>query len=403
MSTTGLSAYELERERNIAANKAELIALGIEAAVEDVRTKKLRSKAQKRERQEKPPPPKPTRSSRSQGPAQMLGAIPAELDDRTFEGDDGEIATVETLKRASRAPRLTADQMARLNLLEPVSAAPLTEADLGPLERARADLQDKKSEGGWKSHKAKGTSLYGEKRDILRAAAPRHGLRWPTWLGAIEGALPPMGTTAAARDQTMFSIERAACGLGLDYKGWPDGVGVLLANVEDAEPPPLPRLLTLGSDTEQLRREGQRLEARYGRDAGNGWAYNHALGKLRMYQEMLLQSFDPPEKPSAASIFDLEEAASVAEDEEEDDEESQPLDKRRRAAAPEPTASPSAETAMAGPAFAFNQEVEYRRGDAWVAAVIDNIDEDEGTFDLAFEDGESEENVPAELIRARSA
>ena len=36
--------------------------------------------------------------------------------------------------------------------------------------------------------------------------------------------------------------------------------------------------------TKALRREGQRLEARYGRDRGNGWAYNHACGKLRRYQ-----------------------------------------------------------------------------------------------------------------------
>ena len=26
------------------------------------------------------------------------------------------------------------------------------------------------------------------------------------------------------------------------------------------------------------------MEARYGRDRGNGWAYNHACGKLRRYQ-----------------------------------------------------------------------------------------------------------------------
>ena len=34
-------------------------------------------------------------------------------------------------------------------------------------------------------------------------------------------------------------------------------------------------MLALGSDTEVLRREGQRLEAMFGHDAGNGWAYNH--------------------------------------------------------------------------------------------------------------------------------
>ncbi len=39
-----------------------------------------------------------------------------------------------------------------------------------------------------------------------------------------------MGQTAASADQTMWAIERAACGLGLDYHEWPAGVGVLLAN-----------------------------------------------------------------------------------------------------------------------------------------------------------------------------
>jgi hypothetical protein len=42
---------------------------------------------------------------------------------------------------------------------------------------------------------------------------------------------------------------------------------------------------------------------RYGLDKGNGWAYNHALNKLRKYQELLLGS----DVPSAPSVFDLEE------------------------------------------------------------------------------------------------
>lgn len=110
----------------------------------------------------------------------------------------------------------------------------------------------------------------------------------------------------------MFAIERAACGLGLDYKAWPDGVGVLLANEEATpnEPRPRPRILTLGSDTEMLKREGQRLEHRFGRDAGNGWAYNHALGKVRQYQEKLLrEELHPSETPAACSVREMEEGS----------------------------------------------------------------------------------------------
>ena len=104
----------------------------------------------------------------------------------------------------------------------------------------------------------------------------------------------------------MFGIEKAACGLGLGYKDWPEGVGVLLAHDEEESESTVPRLLTLGADTETLRREGQRLEQKFGRDAGNGWVYNHALGKLRKYQEMLLrETWD--EEPSDQSIAELEQ------------------------------------------------------------------------------------------------
>lgn len=72
------------------------------------------------------------------------------------------------------------------------------------------------------------------------------------------------------------------------------------AEVGVEAPLPVGRLLTLGSDTESLKREGQRLEAKYARDRGNGWVYNHALGKLRQYQEILLceAGHEPPEGPS---------------------------------------------------------------------------------------------------------
>ena len=44
------------------------------------------------------------------------------------------------------------------------------------------------------------------------------------------------------------------------------------------------RLLTLGSDVEELKHEGERLEVAYGRDVSNGWLYRHALTKLAILQ-----------------------------------------------------------------------------------------------------------------------
>lgn len=270
-----LSAYELKRLQNIAGNNAKLAALGLEEAASAMRTQaKGGRKRQRVPAEPKAKPPPPTRSSRSRGPAPELHDVPAELDDRAIEDQDGDglSSGPEKLKRSSDKPRLTAEQQAKLNTLEPVSSAPLTETDIAPIGMADADLKANRTPGGWQAHKSKGTSMYGEKRAILQDAARRHGLRWPEWLGKIEAALPPMGTKQDARDQTMYTIERAACGLGLTYKHWPEGVGVLLAGKEDASPPPLPRLLTLGSDTEVLKREGQRLEYKFGRDAGNGCA-----------------------------------------------------------------------------------------------------------------------------------
>ena len=57
-----------------------------------------------------------------------------------------------------------------------------------------------------------------------------------------------------------------------------------------AEARPVPRALTLGSCSESLKREGQRLEFDFGKDSGNGWAYNHAMGKFRQFQAHVLET-----------------------------------------------------------------------------------------------------------------
>ena len=72
---------------------------------------------------------------------------------------------------------------------------------------------------------------------------------------------------------------------------------------------PLEDPLSALVDATRERLEGNTLEARYGEDSGNGWAYKHALGKVRKYQELLLRTaFEEPDAPSAPSVAQLEMA-----------------------------------------------------------------------------------------------
>ena len=251
-----LSAYEKERLANIESNERVLVELGVLQAAAAARPPR------------KPKQPRAERKPAPQGPRRASGRLNGDVLPELFDGGpdldelDRRAATQPGLKRASDVRRLTAEQMQRLDSLEPTSAAALSAEEAAAIDLAREDVAAGGTAGGWKAHKAKGTNMYTEKRTLLKEAAASRGLRWPSWLGKIQGALPPMGSTDSARDQTMFAIERAACGFGLDYKHWPAGVGVLLAGEETAEgaAAPLPRILTLGSDTERLRREGQKLE-----------------------------------------------------------------------------------------------------------------------------------------------
>lgn len=284
MSADGeLCDYERKRLNNIAGNQQHLISLGIEKAAAAIK-KPVTKPVMKRAR-EKAPPTKTRGSRRLQG----------EAADAEGEADEPQafVPRAQPLKRASTEPRLTAEQSARLDALEEQSAGPLTAEELEAVEYAREHLEENGG-GNWTS-----------KRAVLEEAAEIFGLRWPTWLSKIEQALPKMGDTKSAQDQTMYKLQRAACGLGFTYEqSWPEGVGILLANDVPLEGEVVhPRVLTLGSDTETLKREGQRLEAKFGRDAGNGWAYNHHLGKVRAYQMLLL---GPEDQPSAPSIYELE-------------------------------------------------------------------------------------------------
>ena len=177
-------------------------------------------------------------------------------------------------------------EIAALNAFDSASAQPLTAAELVAVSQTRQRLLTYQAGS--------------PRRERLHAARDTLDIRWPSWLAAIEEFLKDM--TPLFRDHVIHGLECAACGLGFRWWRWPVGVGVLLANdvvVEEAVgadlemagvplPGPRPRLLTLGSHTLALLLEGFDLEARFGTDRSDGFAYRMALGSLREYQESLL-------------------------------------------------------------------------------------------------------------------
>ena len=80
------------------------------------------------------------------------------------------------------------------------------------------------------------------------------------------------------------------------------------------------------------------------------------------------------------------------------DEEDAPLARRRKMPA---TATATASAPPPPPPFAFRegQQVEVRLGDAWQAARVDNINEEEGTYDVVLQDGDDEDGVSADRLR----
>ena len=113
------------------------------------------------------------------------------------------------------------------------------------------------------------------------------GLRRPPWLASLEKS-PVLATKNATHvDKVMVVLERCAAGIGLTLPHWPDR-----ARLCDHQNP-----LTLGSDTELLKYCGKRLEVVHGEDTSNGWAYTHALGKLKAYQALSLIHISEPTRP----------------------------------------------------------------------------------------------------------
>ena len=105
----------------------------------------------------------------------------------------------------------------------------------------------------------------------------------PAWLAEFEELLRAGQFTKGRPsqqnvDRIVNRVRRWVSGIGKGYKAWPDDVILLKDEV-----------LSLGCDIEEYRERGNRCEDMYGHDKGNGWLYNHALQKVKLFQAFLLQ------------------------------------------------------------------------------------------------------------------
>ena len=135
-----------------------------------------------------------------------------------------------------------------------------------------------------------------EPRERLSEGHGGHAWSEAAALARVAREVAHLSTKNATHtDKVMVVLERCAAGIGLTLPHWPDR-----ARLCDHQNP-----LTLGSDTELLKYCGKRLEVVHGEDTSNGWAYTHALGKLKAYQALLVteQAF------SNVPLADLEQAA----------------------------------------------------------------------------------------------
>ena len=272
------SQYEIERDERIARNEAFMRSLGLGGGLGAVVPQLRRPAAAPRPKRPRDWEPREgeRKSSRLAGePAPDLFDVRR---DALAEADAEAPARRCAHFRVPRGSRLTEDASTSLNNVCGETGS-LTEAELKAAKEARERL-----EGEWN-----------RASDCRRVMAAIPNLRRPPWLASLERS-PILSTKNATHtDKVMVVLERCAAGIGLTLPHWPDR-----ARLCDHQCP-----LTLGSDTELLKYCGKRLEVVHGEDTSNGWAYTHALGKLKAYQALLVteQAF------SNVPLADLEQAA----------------------------------------------------------------------------------------------
>ena len=187
------------------------------------------------------------------------------------------------------------------------------EGRLGEMEALKKELEEERARSEMRASRIEG--LQGqviksreekEHAEEMQAHAESRNEALEGELGLQGGELKPFREDIGTKiDRTLAEPDEE------EGEGEAEGRSTAMQTAKAAIERATPRVLTLGADTEMLRREGQRLEAKFGKDAGNGWAFNHVLGKLRLFQEKLLAEHYG-EAPSAPSVRDLEDQAEEA-------------------------------------------------------------------------------------------
>ena len=255
------SQYEIERDERIARNEAFMRSLGLGGGLAAVVPSRQRPAATPRRK--RPRDAEPREGERKSG--RLAGEAAPDLydveRDALAEADAGAPARRSAHFRVPRGSRLMKEAAAALDKI-------CGEASTLDKEEAKAAKEAaERLDGEWSCA-----------RDCRQVLASIPGLRRPLWLKSLENSEILSTKSDTHTDKVMIVLERCAAGIGLGLPHWPDR-----ARLCDGSCP-----LTLGSDTELLKYCGKRLEVVHGEDTSNGWAYTHALGKLKAYQALLV-------------------------------------------------------------------------------------------------------------------
>ena len=383
------SAYELERLANMAANQRQLEAMGLVEAADACREPSPPKKQPKKRKKAQPKRELPKRhSTRANGGSENLLALDAEISKE---------------EREKRAAQLEAHL---LSLDEPPP----------PPRHAGLPLKD-------------GTNLaQAFDWQVPLTEAQRKALQIPDgWVDDFENWVAEFGgaNRNPPSEQNVRNVMQRVRPLvaGEGYTG----------NYRTGTFPDPLRPITLREDLEKLQLEafvwlpmntlppwmkgkpGVRAANGVGRcDRSNGWALNHPIGKMQYYQRWLhakqtAKPKDVDQKALAALETEVAAAAKAAdaEEEEEDDEEAEA--EASPPAAPPPAAAPASkrQRVVAPPpprgALAINAKVSarykaYASGKTWHDGTITNVNEN-GTFQVTFDDGDFDEKVAPKHIR----